>query len=402
MLILLDVDGVLIDHRGYREAIRKTTAYFSRRLGLDPVEPDDDVVEVFESQSITMEWETDAIIVAALLLERLRAEVASPKRRSEVSALPRDVWQTLEWLPEDRISLDGRAPDLAALARRVGVAMQATGERLPSRAALRMMSDDVRAEPRLPADSVIALLDGLLADAFDIDRAPAMQVHQNFVLGDEQYTHAYQLPARVAGKPLLLEMDRPALASDLAQALLARRAAGEVFPVLYTARPSLAPVEAGPYHRGYTPEAEMARGQVGLEPVPAVGLGKVSWLAPKVRRRASDLVKPSPVHVMAAMAAARTGLEVEAVKAALAVERGDHLRYPLTACAGEAVHVFDDSPNSLRGAARAVALLNRQGLRLNLTCHGVAPAGSAKHAALAEVADVVDEDVNSGLRNIGL
>jgi hypothetical protein len=371
-------------------------------LGLSPIEPDDGVVDVFESQSITMEWETDAIIVAALLLERLRAEAASPKRRSGVSGLPRDLWQTLDHLPKARISLDGRAPDLAALARRVGAAMRAAGERLPSRAALRMLSDDVRADSRLPAEAVIPLLAQLLHDAFDIDRAPAMQVHQNYVLGDEQFTHYYGLPARVTGKPLLLEMDRPALAPDLAEALLARRAAGEVFPVLFTARPSLAPVEAGAYHRGFTPEAEMARAQVGLEPVPAMGLGKMSWLAPRLRRLASDLVKPAPVHALAAMAAARTSHEVEAVKAALAVERGDHLRYPLTACAGEAVHVFDDSPNSLRGVARAVALLNRQGLRLTLTCHGVAPAGSAKHAALAEVAEVVDEDVSSGLCKIGM
>jgi hypothetical protein len=106
------------------------------------------------------------------------------------------------------------------------------------------------------------------------------------------------------------------------------------------------------------------------------------------------------VHGMAAMAAARTGQEVEAIKAALAVERGDHLRYPLTACAGEAVHVFEDSPSSLRAVTQAVEMLNRQGLRLSLVRHGVAPANSPKHAALSEIADVVHGDVSSGVREV--
>jgi hypothetical protein len=106
------------------------------------------------------------------------------------------------------------------------------------------------------------------------------------------------------------------------------------------------------------------------------------------------------VHSMAAIGAARTGLEVESIKAALAVERGDHLRYPLTACAGQDVHVFEDSPSSLRGVAQAVQHLNRAGLGLQLTMHGVAPAGSPKRATLTEVADFVHDDVNQGVRMI--
>jgi phosphoglycolate phosphatase-like HAD superfamily hydrolase len=398
MIILFDVDGVLVDHRAYRESIRKTTAYFSQRLGLGRIAPDDDVVDVFESQSITVEWETDAILAAALLLERLRADAGAPKRQAPWASLPPDFWEALDHLPAARVNLNGAAPDLAALARRVGGATQRA--ELPSRAALRLFSEDVRGDQRLPAETVIPLLAHLLANVYDVDRSPAMQIHQNHVLGDEQYTHYYQLAARVTGKPLLLEMDRPLLAPAVRDVLLERRAAGEVFPVIYTARPSLAPVEAGPYHRGFTPESEIARAQVGLDPVPAMGFGKMNWLAPQMRRLGSDLVKPSPVHGMAAIAAARTGQEVEAIKAALAVERGDHLRYPLTACAGEAVHVFEDSPSSLRAVTRAVELLNRQGLRLSLTRHGIAPPDSPKHAALAAVADVMHGDVSSGVRKI--
>jgi hypothetical protein len=131
-----------------------------------------------------------------------------------------------------------------------------------------------------------------------------------------------------------------------------------------------------------------------------IGFGKLDWLARRVGRAGSELVKPSPLHGMAAIGAARSGLEVESIKAALAVERGDQLRYPLTACAGEEVHVFEDSPSSLRGVAEAVQHLNRLGLGLKLTLHGVAPAGSPKRATLAEAADCVHDDINAGLAEL--
>jgi hypothetical protein len=169
---------------------------------------------------------------------------------------------------------------------------------------------------------------------------------------------------------------------------------------LYTARPSLPPREVAIPLRGYTPEAEMALKVVGLDGIPITAFGKMVWIASRIGRDGADLIKPSPVQAMAAMAAARTGLEMEALKAALAVERGDGLRYPLTACQGETIHVFEDSASSLRAATRAVELLNRQGLRMTLTRHGIAPEGSPKQAALAQVADVVHPDVNQGLEEI--
>ncbi len=244
------------------------------------------------------------------------------------------------------------------------------------------------------------MLEHLLGQVYDIDQSPAMQVFQNYVLGHAQFAEYYGLVPRVEGGALLQELDQPLLRRDLTQAVLERRAQGDLYPVVFTARPSRTPLEAGGFERGYTPESEMGAELVGLGGVPVMGFGKLDWWAGQVGRAGSQLVKPSPLHAMAAMGAARTGLEVEAIKAALAAERGDQLRFPLTACAGEAVHVFEDSPSSLRGVTRAVEHLNRLGLKLTLTRHGVAPTGSPKRATLAEVADCVHDDINDGVRDL--
>ena len=397
MILLFDVDGVLVENRAYRAGIQHTTRYFSRRMGLQARDPSEAEIDVFEAESITVEWDSCAIVTAALLLERLQAEARTVAGRARLAALAPDFWRFLAALPERRPIKS--SIDFVALARRVGAATRANGL-LPARAALGMYLEDLARQDRLPQALAQPLLEHLLGRVYDIDYSPAMQVFQNYTLGDEQYAQYYALAPRVTGAALLESLDRPLLRPDMCQAVLARQARGELFPVVFTARPSRTPIEAGGFGRGYTPESEIGARLAGLESVPVMGFGKLDWLARRVGLAGSDLVKPSPVHAMAAFGAARTGLEVESIKAALAVERGDHLRYPLTACAGQDVHVFEDSPSSLRGVALAVERLNRLGLGLTLTRHGVAPAGSPKRATLAEAADCVHADVNDAVGSI--
>lgn len=380
MLILFDVDGVLIQSLAYRASLQSTVRYFSRRLGLGEMTLTDSDVEVFESQSITVEWDSGAISVAALLAERLKA-----KRTKKI---PDEFWAAVEVLGARAASI--ARPDFSALARRIGA--DTPPGHLPSHTALKLFGEE--------APAAMPLISQLLANCYDIDHAPAMQLFQNYVLGHAQYEHYYGLPAHVQGPPWLEELDRVSLRAEMAERLLALHTAGKVFPVIYTARPSLAPREAGDGLRGCTPEAETARRMAGLDPLPIIAFGKVDWLARRVGLTGRDLVKPSPVHSIAAMSTARTGLEVESLKAALAVARGDHLRYPLTACKNETVHVFEDSASSLRAVTHAVALLNRQGLGLTLVRHGIAPKGSPKNETLAAIADMVHKSVNEGLRGI--
>ncbi|MGH2523349.1 MAG: hypothetical protein ACRDH2_12670, partial [Anaerolineales bacterium] len=380
MILLFDVDGVLIENQAYRAALRQTVAYFARRLGLNEVRLTDADIEVFESQSITVEWDSGAICAAALLVERLKATPGV--------SLPPDLGGAFDQLAAQPVHLP--QPDFGALARRVGAATPPGG--LPSRAALELF--------RAETPEATPILTHLLGDCYSIDRAPAMQIFQNYALGHRLYAEYYGLPAQVEGEPLLEKLDKSYLKAEMRDRLLARRTAGAAFPALYTARPSLAPIESGRTPRGYTPEAEIARKIAGLDPAPVMGFGKVDWLARRTGYIGADLVKPSPVQSIAAIAAARTGLETESLKAALAAVRGDHLRYPLTACKGETVHIFEDSASSLRAVTRAVELLNRHGLNLRLVRHGVGPRGSPKRDTLAQAADVLHEDVNEGLAQV--
>lgn len=389
MIILFDIDGVLIKNRAYHAALTQAVQYFSRRLGAgEHTVTEADILE-FEAQSVTVEWDSGAICFAALLLERLRAGWEED--------LAPEVWPALAQLGAHPRA--AARPDFSALARRVGEATPPGT--LPSHTALRLFLADAFVAGAPPA--VAALLHHLLDNCYDIDRAPAMQIFQNYAIGDAQYADYYALPPHVPTEPLIEKLDRPALAPEMRDQVLARRAQGGLYVSIYTARPSLPPVEITRRLRGFTPEAEAARHIVGLDPVPVMAFGKLDWLSRRLGWGGADaagFVKPGILHSMAAIATGRTGLEVESLKAALAVERGFHLRYPLAACAHETVHVFEDSASSLKAVTRAVEVLNQQGLNLKLVRHGIGPAGSSKRGTLEKVADVVHEDVNEGLATI--
>jgi FMN phosphatase YigB (HAD superfamily) len=397
MILLFDIDGVLVNNLAYRAGIQQTQQYFAERLRLTSSPPTQTDIDVFEAESITIEWDTCAIIASALLLARLGASPTNARQRAWLAGPPADFWQLLETLPA--LPKATAAIDYQALARRVGAAAHATGL-LPARAALGLFLEDLAAQDRVLSAVAEPLLRHLLGHIYSIDDSPGMQVFQNYVLGDEKYAAYYEVPPRVTGEGLLEALDEPLMNKAGTEMVLKARAAGGVYPGIYTARPSLAPAEAFGPRRGYTPESEIACQMVGLESLPVMGFGKLRWLAERISRAGSQIVKPSPIHSMAALAAARTGLELEAIKAAVAVDRGGYLRYPLTACAGESVHVFEDSTNSLGAVKKAVAELNRLGLRLTLTCHGIAPQGSPKRETLATEADYLHEDVNEGVLQV--
>jgi hypothetical protein len=384
MIILFDVDGVLVHSRAYHLGLQKTVEYFARRMGLtEPYTLTQPEIDEFEASSITVEWESSAIAVAALLLSRLSRLKSAPARA---------VWDTLAALGAQPGGVP--RPDFAALARRVGEVTR-PGQR-PSLAALAYLGADGGAPHA-------TLLSELLGHCYDINRSPTMQVTQNFVVGHALYAQSYGLPPHFEHANLLATADVPRLSPMLRERVLAEREAGRLWFSIYTARPSLPPIEARGRESliGYTPEAEAALQLCGFDgDVPIIGVGRLEWAARRLGQHSGDLVKPSPVQALAAIAAARTGREVAALEAALALDQHAPLPGLFESCAGEHVHVFEDSASSLRAVALAVQRLNTYGLGLSLTRHGIASPGSPKYHSLVSIADVIHPDINHGLNQI--
>lgn len=379
-LLLFDVDGVLVHSRAYHIGLQKTVAYFANRLGVGDHTLTQHEIDEFEAAMVTVEWESCAIATARMLLDRLRLD---PQPRP----LPASFWDLAAWLEAHPVSIP--RPDFSALARASAATLP--GQR-PSLAMLERFLEEAETGPFDP--TIRGVLRDLLGHCYDYQKGPSVQVVQAYAVGSEAYRRSYGLEPRVEAESLLATADRPLLSQTSRDRLLRDWRAGKLGLSLYTARPSLPPIEARELPLGYTPEAEQALELIELQGIPIMAVGRLQYVAQRHGLAAEDIVKPSRVQSIAAMGAARTGQEDESIEAAMRVDAGGPVTGPLTQIAGAHVHVFEDSASSLRAATRAIELLNEHGLALTLTRHGIAPTGSPKVESLSAIADRVWPDVN--------
>src|SRR5258707_13434447 len=125
MILLFDIDGVLVNNLAYRAGIQQTQQYFAERLRVTARPPTQADIDVFEAESITIEWDSCAIIATALLLARLQAAPTNARQRAWLTSLPTDFWQLLDTLPKLPNAAD--EIDYGAPARPVGAAAAGTG-----------------------------------------------------------------------------------------------------------------------------------------------------------------------------------------------------------------------------------------------------------------------------------
>jgi hypothetical protein len=246
------------------------------------------------------------------------------------------------------------------------------------------------------------ILRDLIRDIYDLG-SPTTRAFQHHTLGSTRFAETYGEPADFE-TAALLERDRPLLSAMNRDRLLALRAevGGTMQAVIYTARPSLLPVDAPNIETvaalEVIPEAEIGRAIVGLEALPLIATGRLAWLAARNGARAEDYVKPVPLHALAAIGAAVNGSEVAALEAALAFVQTGEVSGPLAMLGDTStrVHVFEDSVGGIQSVSRAVDMLREIGLEVSMEAVGVA-AGGRKRAALQKVASRLVDDINAGL-----
>jgi hypothetical protein len=154
-----------------------------------------------------------------------------------------------------------------------------------------------------------------------------------------------------------------------------------------------------PHGAGGTPEAEIGLERVGLSALPFVAMGHLDWLAAQRGLERQSLLKPSPVHVLAALRRAVGDGLVEALDGAAQlgldhVDDGGWRRLE-----GAHATVFDDSFRGLLSAREAQAALERIGVRVTFDLRGVTTL-AAKQQALETAGGVVYPDFLTAARPV--
>ena len=370
-LFLFDVDGVLVEARGYLRALQDTVAHFARRMGVGKIAPTEEEVRAGEAHGLTSEWDSSPTYILALLLERLRCEPSL--------VVPAQWEAALDVLGARPLALSH--PDYMALVARVGARRAEFGE--TSHAARAVLLEDARLLPERQRDAVGAILGELLRDTHSFDRAPITRHFQTLVLGSAAIQETYGVPTQFESAAYLLERDVAALVPETCTRLHNAVATGRIRPAIYTARPSLPPVDVETSSLGYSPEAEMAQKLVGVEGWPLIGLGRLRWLAARCGGETAKMVKPSPVQGLAAIGAAASGQESVALDAAWTFHQTGDLRGPLADLGATTVHIFEDTVGGMTAVRAAVEALRDAGVDICWQPYGVTPATGAKAEAMA-------------------
>ncbi len=377
-LLLFDVDGVLVHPVGYKAALRALVDRFAAQTGMGP---DDNEIAFFEACGFINEWDSGAVCVSAILLAAL--DQRPDLRRGTLD-------ETFEAIHAARISV--ARPDFIGIMR--GIHQQHADGLFPAARYLDMLAARLN-------DGTLTLARDLLGNVYDVIRTPTTRTFQTLTLGSARFAAVYGQPAPFESESYLTRYDIPLL-SETGRLLDWLREPGRG-AAIFTARPSLAPADLvgapAAVLTGYAPEAELAVELLDLAgKVPLIGQGRVTWLAQRYGRGAADYIKPSPVQGLAAIGAAASGTETDALNAAAALYEHGELTAPLAALREQTtqVIVFEDSAGGIRATRHAVERLIQAGLDVHLMAVGVST-NSDKRAALAAVADTVVDDVNAGL-----
>ena len=383
-IFLFDMDGVLVEPHGYRRSIQATLNYFTEKMGLGDLYPGEEAIARFESINMSSEWDIIPVLLAAILDGLVGGNPGL--------SLPDDLLAACQVIRDK--GLAAPAFDPARLAGCLGP--QFRPGMIYSELALALNRAD---NPQAPYPHLVGspLLDSLLAHSRDVTASLVTGVFEHYAIGSAAFETTFHTPPLFEVDSYLRRFDRPLLLPQTQAMLLPVWQSGQLGVSVYTARPSTPP--GGNFRNpllAYSPEAELVLAQIGLEEIPLVGYGQVTWLAGQVGCSSDRFIKPSPVHALAAIGAAFTRQVAQAVLAAERLsavgEMGYYRGFPALS-----VHVFEDSGGNIHAVRQAAELLTRQGLAVQVSAWGIA-ASPAKRRALADAGAALVPDVNAAIR----
>lgn len=382
-VFLIDLDGVLVEPRGYRLAIRSTLNWFTERMGLGDMYPGENAIAGFEAINMTSEWDITAILLSSIFDELVKQYPGL--------ALPADVLAACD-IVNDR-HLD--APKLSLdLLRSTLFANFQPGTQFADLAF--DLSRPVNGSKTFSALADHPLLENILTRTRMLDGSLTTRVFQHFTLGTEKFEEFTGFGALFNSESYLMKYDRLLLKENIRKMLLTFWEQSKCGAAIFTARPSL-PQSGREFTYNYSPEAEIALQALQLSELPLIAGGKMGWLASIKGLSIEHFIKPSPVQALAAIGAAVTRESELALLAAADFYFNRNTDFfkrlpPLS------IHVFEDSGGNIKSVEQAAELLNAEGIDIQFKGWGISQ-NEQKQQALIDAGAVLVMDINQAISN---
>jgi hypothetical protein len=239
----------------------------------------------------------------------------------------------------------------------------------------------------------------LLSQSRNVNFSQTMRLFQHYSLGSQVFSETYKLPAEVETESFLLTHDR----SNITDAIRDRLFQPNIHLAGLTARPSAPPREVDDSHFGYAPEAEIALKLVGLANIPLIAFGKLEYLAAQRGLDAGALIKPSPVHALAATAAALTGDEWSGLQSAGDWFETGKLNGVFASLPREfELYVVEDTLGGIRSTLAAGEILRQAGFDVTIRPLGLTSGSASKVEAFTQAGVPYFENWESLIAECGL
>lgn len=368
-VLLFDMDGVLLQPRGYHRALQKTVELLGTRLGFEDPTLDQEQIFAFEAAGVTSEWDSSAICLAWMM--RLCWE-----QEPDLN-LPSTL-HTREDPPPSRSD-----PDWSGLFNRLRSNPKITTS--PLEAAQDILTEGLSAQHRR---QILELME----NAHNPD-AITHRTFQELVLGSDTYRETYPHAPQLDLSGYLVQFDQPNLTRAETDTCLAWLASGKRAGCILTNRPSNPPGK-----QFGTPEAEIGASLVGLDELPLVGYGEMAWIAAERGQAVHRFRKPGPVHALSALLAAAGVPGVEALQTAASLALTQHKEPVWDPFKGSEIYIYEDTPAGIESVFAAAEILEQTSIPVNITAAGIAT-DNQKVASLEEAGARVYKDLRTALRN---
>ncbi|MBE0669749.1 MAG: hypothetical protein IH588_04105 [Anaerolineales bacterium] len=373
-VILLDIDGVLVQPGGYRAALHATLNHFANLMGLSHFDFPEEKLAELEKRGIFSEWD-----MVPLLLATLWNDILSQRPHLK---LPADLYSAAVEIGKN---VNGCMPRELVIPEFEHIAGQ-----YPAEAALQH-----GCFPHIPIDLRV----NILSQSRNVNFSQTMRLFQHYSLGNKMFSETYDLPAEVETESYLHTHDR----SNINDVVRRKLRQPNMYMAGLTARPSAPPRKVSDFHFGYAPEAEIALELVGLADIPLIAFGKLEYLAAQCGLDAGTLIKPSPVHALAAVAAALTGNEWMSLQSAGNWIQSGKLNGVFAGLPREfEIFVVEDTMGGIRSTQEAGRILNQNGFNVNIHALGLTSRSISKAEAFAQAGIPHFEDWDELITEIDL
>lgn len=403
-VVLIDVDGVLVEARAYKLAVTRSLEILCLKAGILPASAEsltltESEIAFYESQGIHDVW--DILNIAfALILDSAFSELKKRKSviKASLSAHEKAKQAAGKEPVEDLLlaikeaALRVKRPDYCSFAKRISRIAESRENKHPPDIALELLAAD---STEFEQNLLGAFLHGTRHAAGSF----GTRIFQNLILGSSDFKATYGMESLLECQALLRKEDKVLLQEKMRLKLEQLSKEAGMHMAIYTARPSQGPSDLN--LSGFSPEAEIAADMAGLSFLPLVGMGMMDWLARKYEERSEDLCKPNTVHCLAALIGALKKNATTAVldlayaisrKQPAALEELDLLLQNKTIY----IYVLEDTVSGIKPLQELCATLQKRAYSVELCALGIA-ADPSKAASLSAQGARVFADTNEAV-----